>query len=80
MQRDDIIQILQPHRRQLNERFGVRLLDLFGSLARDQATEGSDVDPLVEFDRPVGYFAWVRCKSTLLISSVRRSTWGRSAA
>lgn len=35
---------------------GVRSLSIFGSVARDQAGPGSDVDLLVEFDRPVGYF------------------------
>ena len=31
-------------------------LALFGSVARDEATANSDVDLLVEFNRPVGYF------------------------
>ncbi len=35
---------------------GVRSLSLFGSVARDEAAEGSDVDLLVDFDRPVGLF------------------------
>jgi predicted nucleotidyltransferase len=65
MQRDDIIQILQAHRRQLNEQFGVRSLDLFGSLVRDEATAGSDIDLLVEFDRPVGYFGLVALQEHL---------------
>jgi len=34
----------------------VKSLALFGSLARDEATPASDVDVLVEFDRPVGLF------------------------
>ena len=38
------------------ERFGVQSLTLFGSVARDEATAKSDVDLLVEFNRPVGYF------------------------
>ena len=38
------------------ERFGVQSLALFGSVARDEATAKSDVDLLVEFNRPVGYF------------------------
>jgi uncharacterized protein len=35
---------------------GVRSLDLFGSVARGEARVDSDVDLLVEFDRPVGLF------------------------
>ena len=40
------------HKPTLAERFGVTGLTLFGSFARDQATERSDVDILVRFDRP----------------------------
>jgi predicted nucleotidyltransferase len=32
--------------------FGVRRLDLFGSLARGEGVSGSDVDLLVEFEEP----------------------------
>jgi hypothetical protein len=33
---------------------GVKSLRLFGSYARDQASETSDVDLIVEFSRPIG--------------------------
>lgn len=36
--------------------FGVNPLLLFGSVARDDAITTSDVDLLVEFNRPVGFF------------------------
>jgi len=39
---------------------GVRSLDLFGSVARGEAGADSDVDLLVEFDRPVGLFHFFR--------------------
>lgn len=35
---------------------GIRSLSIFGSVARDEARAGSDVDLLVDFDRPVGLF------------------------
>jgi len=60
MQRDNVIRILQQHRSELAERFGVKSLVLFGSVARGEATEVSDVDLLVAFDRPTGYFGLVR--------------------
>ncbi len=56
MTRDKVLQILRGHLSVLNERFGVRSLALFGSVARDEATAGSDVDVLVEFDQPIGLF------------------------
>ena len=54
MKRDDVLRLLSEHRAELRERFGVKSLSLFGSVVRDEATNASDVDLLVEFDRPVG--------------------------
>ena len=55
-QRDQVIRTLQAHKPELVVTYGVHSLALFGSLARDEATNQSDVDLLVEFDRAVGYF------------------------
>ena len=52
MNRDEAIILLREHKPVLAERFGVTELALFGSFARDQATDRSDVDVLVEFDNP----------------------------
>ena len=52
MNRDEVLDMLRTHKPILSERFGVTGLALFGSFARDQATEKSDVDILVRFDRP----------------------------
>jgi predicted nucleotidyltransferase len=35
-------------------KLGVRSLDIFGSVARGESAPDSDVDLLVEFDRPIG--------------------------
>jgi len=37
---------------------GVTSLELFGSAGRDELTPSSDVDALIEFERPVGAFAF----------------------
>lgn len=55
MKRDEVLAIVAAHRQQL-QAMGVKSLDLFGSVARDEADPDSDVDFLVEFDRPVGLF------------------------
>ena len=52
MDRADIIAILTQHKPALQRRFGVLHMALFGSRARDQAREDSDVDVLVGFDGP----------------------------
>jgi predicted nucleotidyltransferase len=56
MKRDDVLKILADHHDELRQQFGVKTLALFGSVARNEATETSDVDLLVEFARPVGLF------------------------
>lgn len=65
MKRDDVMRILQAHRDELAAKFGVKSLALFGSVARDEATERSDVDLLVEFDRPVGLFGLIALQNHL---------------
>ena len=52
MNRDEVLDTLRAHKPVLAERFGVSGMALFGSFARDQATESSDVDILVSFDFP----------------------------
>lgn len=49
----------------LLEEYGVRSISLFGSIARGEAGEESDVDLLVEFSRPVGILEFVRLKRAL---------------
>ncbi|MFP5272078.1 nucleotidyltransferase family protein [Coleofasciculus sp.] len=55
MKRDEVLAILAAHRKQLQD-MGVKSLDLFGSVARNEADANSDVDFLVEFNRPGGLF------------------------
>ena len=52
MNKAEILGKLKAHKPVLAERFGVTGLALFGSYARGQAAEGSDVDILVSFDGP----------------------------
>lgn len=59
-----VLEILQGHREELAE-FGVRHLFVYGSVARGDETPESDVDLLVEFDRPVGLFHFVRLRDLL---------------
>ena len=49
MGRDEVLAILEEHRAEICRRFGVRSLRLFGSVARDEASVGSDIDILVGF-------------------------------
>jgi predicted nucleotidyltransferase len=39
---------------ELDKRFGVSAIGLFGSITRDDFTEKSDIDILIDFSRPIG--------------------------
>jgi len=54
--KDAVLQTLKERNAELKNNFGVKSLSLFGSVARNESTSASDVDLLVEFNRPVGYF------------------------
>jgi predicted nucleotidyltransferase len=56
MKQNFVLQVLKQNNAELEMQFGVKTLMLFGSVARDEATLKSDVDLLVEFNRPAGYF------------------------
>ncbi len=51
---DEIRAILREHEDELREKYGVKRIGIFGSIVRGEAGEGSDVDILVEFERPIG--------------------------
>ena len=47
-----IKELMEEHKSEIRKRFGVRKIGLFGSWARGEETMSSDVDILVEFERP----------------------------
>jgi len=59
-----VLDNLSEHREQLQQ-FSVKMLFLFGSVARDMAHPDSDVDLLVEFECPVGLFTFLGLKHYL---------------
>ncbi len=46
---DEIKRILKKHERELEEKYGVREIGVFGSYVRGEQEKGSDIDILVEF-------------------------------
>jgi predicted nucleotidyltransferase len=66
MNRQQALKILSANRDQL-DRFSVKDVYIFGSVARDDSIEGSDVDILVEFqaDAKIGLFEFSRLQRLL---------------
>jgi predicted nucleotidyltransferase len=62
MNREEVLGFLSSHRQELEERFLVSSLALFGSTARDEAGSESDVDILVEFRETPGLTEYMSLK------------------
>lgn len=58
MTRDQILDFLRQHKQEMHDRFGVTKIGLFGSYARGEAREDSDIDVAIELSRysADGYF------------------------
>ncbi|MEJ2703670.1 MAG: nucleotidyltransferase family protein [Sedimentisphaerales bacterium] len=52
--KEEVIAILRRELPYLAREYGVRRVGLFGSYAKGTQKEDSDVDVVVEFDRPIG--------------------------
>ena len=52
MRRNDILRILARFRELKQNEFGIVRISVFGSVARDEMADASDVDVVVELDRP----------------------------
>jgi predicted nucleotidyltransferase len=48
MTKEQILDFLKQHKQEMNDRFGVTKIGLFGSYARGEAREDSDIDIAVE--------------------------------
>ncbi len=61
MIRNEVLRTLSEHRHEL-KRFGVKSLALFGSVARGEDRPGSDIDLLVEFEKPATFDRYMELK------------------
>lgn len=52
MQREDILQYLEEHKPEFERKFGVRKIGLFGSYAKEKNNKDSDIDIVVELEKP----------------------------
>jgi uncharacterized protein len=50
MQRDHVLSVLGSHKIELEQRYHLTKVGVFGSVARNSATEESDIDIVVEME------------------------------
>lgn len=61
--RSEYIQIIRDHAPELQSRFGIQSMSLFGSVARNEQHEGSDVDLFVKM--PPKFFNYIEASEYL---------------
>ena len=61
----EIEKILKEKKPILAERFKVKEIGIFGSLVRGEKKRKSDVDMLVEFYKPIGFFKFLELEEYL---------------
>ena len=52
MSRNEILSILRDYKKQFGDRYGITALGVFGSIARDQNNDDSDVDIVIQMSKP----------------------------
>ena len=63
--RDAILKALRDMKDRLAQQYGVKEIGIFGSAVRGEASDQSDVDVLVEFSRPIGFFKFLELEEYL---------------
>lgn len=61
--KQEIINSLHQHQSELNQKFGIEQLALFGSYAKDEQNESSDVDILVLKMKKKNAFTLIKAKN-----------------
>jgi uncharacterized protein len=62
---DEVNSAIHSHLGELRQNFAVSEIGIFGSFVRGEQREGSDVDVLVEFSRPVGFVTFIKLENRL---------------
>ena len=60
-----VVAVLKEHKGKLRADFGVREIGVFGSLVRGELKEDSDIDILVEFEKPIGLLRFIELEDFL---------------
>lgn len=57
---EEIKEVLKEHKEELREKFKVKEIGVFGSYVRgQQKKKNSDIDILVDFEEPIGFFKFM---------------------
>jgi len=65
MEKEKIQKKIEVNLPLLRQKYKVKRIGIFGSYVRNEQKRGSDVDVLVEFRTPVGFFEFIRLENYL---------------
>ena len=65
MSKEEILKKIEGENAFLKSEYHVKNIGVFGSVAREEETEKSDIDVLVEFASPIGFFQFIRLENYL---------------
>jgi predicted nucleotidyltransferase len=62
---DEIKEIIDIHKDELRKEYGLKEIGVFGSYVRGAQRADSDLDILIEFEKPVGFVKFLRLENRL---------------
>lgn len=62
---EDIERIIQKNKKELKEKYGLKEIGIFGSYIKGEQDENSDIDMLVEVERPMGFVKFIKLENYL---------------
>src|SRR3990172_4449808 len=60
---EEIKEVIQRHKEDLRKKYGVKEIGIFGSYVKGDQSEGSDLDILVELEKPIGFVKFIRLEN-----------------
>ncbi len=62
---EEIKEIIQKHKGEFKEQYGLKEIGVFGSYVRGEQNEKSDIDILVELEKPMGFVKFFKLENAL---------------
>lgn len=62
---EEIKRLIQKHKDEVREKYGVKEIGIFGSYAQGEQCETSDLDILIELEKPMGFVRFLKLEKNL---------------
>jgi len=62
---EEIKEMIQKNKVVFRERYGLKEIGIFGSYVKGEQNEESDVDILIELEKPIGFVSFMRLENAL---------------